>query len=770
MVLCAVSFALVAAASIMGVVTMQHAEAEEVDTINEEAHFISTKVFEDSAMQDDAPSSSSAASTAKEAAIPEAENDELQHSWAAAPKLKKKGAGFSTYLWSHYQHNRHASNAALATGLMQAAPKPRAKGGHFGRQTGQGKMARMLRRQKYMALRSTIKRRMRQAKERCRKQKCKNRLHDAKKRRKRYESYRAKRLKKKYGKKKETSWKAARKKSLERLTKAGKERRKKAQARHLEKRHVAMRMLLKGVTDAKMRTSKKLQQAFAKAIATSVGVRTKDVVISDVGGARPGVSHMITKPNKKAMEEDVEIGESGGIYDDHDVADILDVDVANVPEDKKEDGLVQEEDEDDRLHMEGFLGFQPVDVENSAVVTIKSGHQWYVPMAKVPSLEMMQMMEYATEEQLIAAAGKAKEAQVGFYIKTDSAMAKKTKEALDAVAVDPKQTGLDKAFVKAAYKSGQVIKAHLLPDSPSELQYIAPAPKAKPKPPPPPPKPKVKKKKIVKKKPKKKIHRKRRAPKALHASKAKKKKEKKDDDAIWLILLIIGGVIVAALIAMLLFVWYQDHLKQLEEEARIQEEKERREEQLRSEASQIRSVADQSRDALHTIIQNPARSSALPQLKRQIEQNASQAAALQERLWEADLADEAMDMETLRAELLSLAASVPTGPADPTQVDMELRKAMSNRNHEELEIAIISAEAKVNSGEIGMPPSLTQAKETKEAMDRAASRSYSCYAMRGCENKMRGRDPLDAAAKDHYKNSLLKPASDLPPHMRQSGQ
>merc|ERR1711881_59835 len=223
---------------------------------------------------------------------------------------------------------------------------------------------------------------------------------------------------------------------------------------------------------------------------------------------------------------------------------------------------VQEEDEDDRLHMEGFLGFQPVDVENSAVVTIKSGHQWYVPMAKVPSLEMMQMMEYATEEQLIAAAGKAKEAQVGFYIKTDSAMAKKTKEALDAVAVDPKQTGLDKAFVKAAYKSGQVIKAHLLPDSPSELQYIAPAPKAKPLPslPKPKPKPKIVKKVVkpkVVKKPKKKVHHKRRAPKALHVEKEKTKKD--DDGAIWLILAIIGGVIVAALLAMLLFVWYQDH-------------------------------------------------------------------------------------------------------------------------------------------------------------------------------------------------------------------
>merc|ERR1711959_661053 len=132
-------------------------------------------------------------------------------------------------------------------------------------------------------------------------------------------------------------------------------------------------------------------------------------------------------------------------------------------------------------------------------------------MAKIPPLEMMQMMEYSTEEEMAAAAGKAKEeAQMGFYIKTDSAMAKKTKAALDAVVVDPKQTGLDKAFVKAAFKSGQVLKAHMLPDSPSALQYIAPAPKTKPKPPPPP---KKKKKKVVVKKPKKVIHRKRRAPK-----------------------------------------------------------------------------------------------------------------------------------------------------------------------------------------------------------------------------------------------------------------
>ena len=122
-----------------------------------------------------------------------------------------------------------------------------------------------------------------------------------------------------------------------------------------------------------------------------------------------------------------------------------------------------------------------------------------------------------------------------------------------------------------------------------------------------------------------------------------------------------------------------------------------------------------------------------------------------------EMSSRADELGFLRTELQQALQQPDRGPVIAPEIDARLQRAISDRNHEQLEDIVNTADREINTGKIVVPPSLPQARKMLQDMDRAASHIYvGPKYTRQIEDFFRGRPTLDTDANYHRKNSELK--------------
>jgi len=181
---------------------------------------------------------------------------------------------------------------------------------------------------------------------------------------------------------------------------------------------------------------------------------------------------------------------------------------------------------------------------------------------------------------------------------------------------------------------------------------------------------------------------------------------------------------------------------------------------LQGEVAELRHEAANNSDSFQMMQATRVPAVQVQPVRSQIKGNIAAAQRLKERCLaregDQELEREAEGLSYLQKQLQALLDGPDLGPAESPETDAELTGAMASSSHARLAAAVEHATSQVVSGRITEPPSLSQARKVLGDMDRAANHSYfGCKGTRSVEDRLRGRQGLDADANYHRKNTDL---------------